>query len=93
MKINLDFVAPTMSNHAGASVNGITVDFTSDTDLLDVIDAINTATNGVVDVVASAATDGDLLLKSASGLTITMKGTAATNGTGVGRLHKSCCKS
>ena len=89
MKVNLDFVGATMANHAGASVNGITVDVSGDTDLLDVISAINTATNGVVDVVASAATDGDLLLKSASGLTITIKGTAATNGTGVGNFVKT----
>jgi flagellin len=84
MKVNLDFVASTAANHSGATVNGITVDFSSAVDLSDVVTAINTATAGVVDIVASAATDGDLLLKSASGLTISFNDTAASGGTGNG---------
>ena len=80
----MDFVTPTMSNHAGATVNGITVNFTNAKDTSDAVTLINNATAGVIDVVASAHTDGDLILKSASGLTITMTGTAASNGTGAG---------
>ncbi len=84
MKVNLDFIANTMSNHAGATINGITVNFSSVVDLSGAVTAINNATAGVVDIIASGATDGDLILKSASGLTITMKDTAASNGTGNG---------
>ncbi|OUU24937.1 MAG: hypothetical protein CBB97_10660 [Candidatus Endolissoclinum sp. TMED37] len=84
MKVNLDFIANTMSNHSGATINGITVDFSSVVDLSGAVTAINNATAGVVDIIATGATDGDLILKSASGLTITMKDTAASNGTGNG---------
>ena len=84
IKVNLDFVTPTMSNHAGATVNGITVNFTNAKDTSDAVTLINAATAGVIDVVATAHTDGDLILKSASGLTITMTGTAASGGTGAG---------
>ncbi len=84
MKVNLDFVTATMANHAGATINGITVNFTNAKDTSDVVTTINAATAGVVDIVASGATDGDLILKSATGLTITMTGTAASNGTGAG---------
>ena len=41
-----------------------------------------TSTAGVIDVVTSGHTDGDLILKSASGLTMT--GTGASGGTGAG---------
>ena len=84
MKVNLDFVTSTAANHAGATVNGITVNFSSAVDLSDVVTLINTATAGVVDIIAAAATDGDLLLTSASGLTISFNDTAASGGTGNG---------
>ena len=84
MKVNLDFVASTAANHAGATVNGITVNFSGAVDLSDVVTLINTATAGVVDIIAAAATDGDLLLTSASGLTISFNDTAASGGTGNG---------
>jgi len=84
MKVNLDFVTSTAANHAGATVNGITVNFAAAVDLSDVVTIINTATAGVVDIIAAAATDGDLLLTSASGLTISFNDTAASGGTGNG---------
>ncbi len=89
--INLSFTGLTGSEHAGATVNGITVDLSSAVDTSDVVTAINGATNGVVDVIATAdAETGNLVLTSASGLTITMTDTAASNGAGAGSIIKSC---
>jgi len=83
--VTLDFGA-TMANHAGALINGVTVNFTNATDTATAITAINTATAGVIDVVASAdETTGKLVLTSASGLTISFQDTAAA-GTGAGEF-------
>jgi len=83
--VTLDFGA-TMSDHAGSLINGVTVDFTNATDTATAVTAINTATAGVIDVVASAdETTGKLVLTSASGLTISFKDTAgAAAGTNAG---------
>ena len=65
-----------MANYATASINGVTIDFTDDNNVSDVVDAINAALVGELDVVAAATTAGDLRLSSASGLTITFDDTA-----------------
>ena len=86
--IVLDFDAVTMANYATASINGVTfVNFTDDNNVSDVVDAINAALVGELDVVAAATTAGDLRLSSASGLTITFDDTATT--VGPGGLFKS----
>jgi len=88
--INLNFIATTVAEHAGATVNGITVDLSGALDTSDVITLINAATNGVVDVLASADNDtGNLVLTSKSGLTISMTDTAASGGAGAGGMIKS----
>ncbi len=78
--IVVDLDAVTMTEHADATVQGITVDFTGDNNLVDIVDAINTAMAGQNDVIASASSDGKLRLTSASGATII----ADDNGTGDG---------
>jgi len=85
--IVLDFDDITESEHATASINGVTVNFTDDNNVSDVVDAINAALVGQSDVVASATTAGDLRLSSASGVTITFDDTATT--IGPGNLFKS----
>ena len=85
----MDFDGFTKTEHAGATVNGITVDLKAVVDMSDVITAINNATSGVVDVIASGATDGDLILTSNSGLTISMTDTAKTTDAGKGLLIKA----
>jgi flagellin len=90
VKVNFNFASLTGSEHAGAKVNGITVNLSAAIDMSDVVTAVNTATNGVVDIIATAdATTGDLVLTSASGLTISMADTAATDGAGFGNMIKA----
>ena len=90
MLVNLSFTGLTGSEHAGATVNGVTVDLSSAVDTSDVVTAINSATAGVVDVVATADTDtGNLILTSDSGLTIAITDTAASGGDGAGSIFKS----
>jgi flagellin len=85
--IQLDFDAVTLTNHAGAEINGVVIDFTAVDSLDEAITTINTALSGTVDVVASAdATTGHLKLYSASGLTISGQDTdtpASDTGAGV----------
>ena len=85
--IVLDFDDVTMTNHEAATVMGVTIDFTDDNNVSDVIDAINAALAGTTDVVASATDEGDLRLSSESGVTITFDDTPTTDG--AGSLFKS----
>jgi len=72
VKITVDLVTPTMSNHADISVNGITVNAGSVTTINGLVTAFNDALRGNVDVVASTDLSGNILLTSDSGLTITV---------------------
>jgi flagellin len=72
VKITVDLVTPTMSNHSDISVNGITVNASSVTTIDGLVTAFNDALRGNVDVVASTDLSGNILLTSDSGLTITV---------------------
>ena len=85
--IVVDTVTPTMSQHADAAIQGVTMVFTSDVSLQNMVDEINTKLAGVSDVIATATDDGKLRLSSASGVTISYDDTADT--TGQGALFKS----
>jgi flagellin len=85
--IVLDLAGSTASEHSDAQVQGITIDFTGDTNLVDIVAAINTAMAGKNDVIASATTAGKLNLSSASGATISFDDSG--NATGAGLLFKS----
>ena len=90
MLVNLKFTGLTGSEHAKATVNGVTVDLSSAVDTSDVVTAVNNATAGVVDVIATADTvTGNLILKSASGLNIDIMDTTATNANGAGAMFIS----
>ncbi len=94
--IVLNFDDTTMTQHADAKINGVTIDFTSDNAILtnnaknvsDVVDAINAAFVGQSDIVAQATTAGDLRLSSASGVTIEFSDTEHTS-VGNGSLFTS----
>ena len=80
--ITIDLDTPTMSHHSDATVQGVTIDFSGDNTLADVVSAINTGLAGKSDVIATATSTGDLRLSSASGVTITFDDTAGTTGQG-----------
>jgi len=85
--IVVDTVTPTMSQHADAAIQGVTMVFTSDVSLQNMVDEINTKLAGKSDVIATATDEGKLRLSSASGVTISYDDTADTTGQGV--LFKS----
>jgi flagellin len=78
VRVGVDLVTPSdgtdMSDAADASINGITVNLQTSTDIDLVVTTINTAMSGNNDIVATADKDGFLVLTSASGLTIDVKG-------------------
>jgi flagellin len=78
----------TMAEHSTAKINGVAVDFSGDTSVKDIVDAVNAAMSGNNDIVASATVEGNLQLSSASGATITINDTTATTGGG-GKLFVS----
>ena len=78
----------TMAEHSTATINGVTVDFSGDTSVKDVVDAVNAAMSGNNDIVASTTVEGNLQLSSASGATIAVNDTTATTG-GAGKLFVS----
>ena len=78
----------TMAEHSTATINGVTVDFSGDTSVKDVVDAVNAAMSGNNDIVASTTAEGNLQLSSASGATIAVNDTTATTG-GAGKLFVS----
>ena len=77
MLVGVDLVTPSdgtdMSDASDATINGITVNLQTSTDIDLVVTAINTAMSGNNDIVATADKDG-FVLTSASGLTIDVKG-------------------
>jgi flagellin len=87
MVVQLDFDAVTLTDHAGAEINGVTVNFTNVDSLDEAITTINTALAGTVDIIASAdAATGHLKLVSSTGLTISIQDTdtpASDTGAGV----------
>ena len=86
VEIVIDLDDVTMTNPS-ASIQGVTIDFSGDNSLADMIDAINTGLAGVTDVIAEATDLGNLRLTSASGVTISFDDTASS--TGQGTLFKS----
>ena len=77
--LTIDLAGVTNSQLADFSINDITIDISADTDTQTVVDGINTALSGVIDIVASAdSTTGALVLTSASGLTIDANSGTAT---------------
>jgi flagellin len=82
VRISVDLVTPSdgtdMSDTADASINGITTDLSSVTDIDGLVTTINTALDGKVDIVATTDTDGMLVLTSNSGLNITVAGGTET---------------
>jgi flagellin len=82
VRISVDLVTPSdgtdMSDTADASINGITTNLSSVTDIDGLVTTINTALDGKVDIVATADTDGMLVLTSNSGLNITVAGGTET---------------
>ena len=81
--IVLGLGAATMSEHANATIQGITCDFSSDTSVKNVVDEINSKMSGKNDVIASATVEGNLRLSSASGATLVFDDTSDTTGQGV----------
>ena len=79
VRISVDLVSPTMSDHANMTINGITTDLTSVTDIDGLVTTINSALSGNTDVVATTNTDGELVLTSASGLNIVVAGGTGTS--------------
>jgi len=78
VKVTVD-ITGTIANSATASVNGITTNIASATNIQDVVSTMNTALNGNVDIVASSNDDGELVLTSASGLNIVIDDGTATD--------------
>ncbi len=77
--LTIDLAGVTNSQLSDFSINDITIDISADTDTQTVVDGINTALSGVIDIVASAdSTTGALVLTSASGLTIDANSGTAT---------------
>ena len=68
--VGVDLNAPTMTNHADAKINGVTVDMTSVATTKQLVDTINAALAGNTDVVASYHSDGNVKLISETGATI-----------------------
>ena len=68
--VGVDLSAPTMSQHADAKINGVTVDMTSVATTKQLVDTINAALAGNTDVVASYHSDGNVKLVSETGATI-----------------------
>jgi flagellin len=78
VRIGVDLVTPSdgtdMSSAADATINGITTNLQTATDMDLIVSTINTALDGKVDIVATADSDGFLVLTSNSGLNITVAG-------------------
>ena len=78
-RISVDLVSPTMSQHADATIQGITVDLSSVTDIDGLVTTINTALTGNSDVIATTNSTGELVLTSESGVNIVVAGGTGTD--------------
>jgi flagellin len=78
-RISVDLVSPTMSQHADATIQGITVDLSSVTDIDGLVTTINTALTGNSDVVATTNSTGELVLTSETGVNIVVAGGTGTD--------------
>jgi len=78
-RISVDLVSPTMSQHADATIQGITVDLSSVTDIDGLVTTINTALTGNSDVIATTNSTGELVLTSESGVNIVVAGGTGTS--------------
>ena len=78
VRVGVDLVTPSdgtdMSDASDATINGVTVNLQTATDIDLVVSTINSAMSGNNDIVATADKDGFLVLTSASGLNIDVKG-------------------
>ena len=79
VRISVDLVSPTMSQHADATIQGITVDLSSVTDIDGLVTTINTALTGNSDVVATTNSTGELVLTSETGVNIVVAGGTGTD--------------
>ena len=79
VRISVDLVSPTMSQHADATVNGITVDLSSVTDIDGLVTTLNAGLVGTTDIVATTNSDGELVLTSESGQNIVVAGGTGTD--------------
>jgi len=78
VRVSVDLVSPTMSDHSDHTINGITVNLTSVTDIDGLVTTINTALTGNTDIVATTNSDGELVLTSESGQNIVVAGGTGT---------------
>ena len=78
VRISVDLVSPTMSQHSDATFNGITVNLSSVTDIDGLVSTINTGLQATTDIVASTNSDGELVLTSNSGQNIVVAGGTGT---------------
>ena len=81
VKIRVDLVGATMSEHDDVQIDGITIDMSADVSLDNIVDAINAGVAGKSNTVASTS-DGYLILSNNTGSTITIDDTQGTTGAG-----------
>ena len=81
VKISVDLVGATMSEHDDVQIDGITIDISGDISLENVVDAINAGVAGKSNTVASTE-DGYLILSNNTGSTITIDDTQGSTGAG-----------
>ena len=85
IKLTVDLVGATIAEHDKTTIAGVEVDLSGVTTTSTLISTINNAMSGVNDVVASYdEANGNLILESASGATITLDD--SDDGTGQGEL-------
>ena len=81
VKIRVDLVGATMSEHDDVQIDGITIDMSADVSLDNIVDAINAGVAGKSNTVASSK-DGYLILSNDTGSTITIDDTQGSTGAG-----------
>ena len=81
VKISVDLVGATMSEHDDVQIDGITINMSGDISLENVVDAINAGVAGKSNTVASTK-DGFLILSNSTGSTISIDDTQGTTGAG-----------
>ena len=78
-RVSVDLVTPTMSDHSDMTIQGITVNLTSVTDIDGLVTTINAALTGNSDVIATTNSAGELVLTSDSGVNIVVAGGTGTS--------------
>jgi len=77
VRISVDLVTPSMADHTDHTINGITISLGSVTDIDGLVTTINTGLANT-DIVATANSDGELVLTSESGQNIVVAGGTGT---------------